>query len=201
MAKNRRRFLCLDCGVDTGKIGEHYMLVDRVWFSVTDSDRGMLCVGCIEKRLGRRLNANDFNNSYVNGLGFGQIKSNRLLERLRKIAAHYGAVAQLGERFVRNEKAEGSTPFGSTIMSFDTKNFRKLISQINLSNDQSLAIIRDNHEVMRGASEYSDEEVLAMAVAEPETIRSAFRILSSIGLGAKAEQMLTELELNENHAG
>jgi hypothetical protein len=86
-------------------------------------------------------------------------------------------------------------------MSFDTKNFRKLISQINLSNDQSLAIIRDNHEVMRGASEYSDEEVLAMAVAEPETIRSAFRILSSIGLGAKAEQMLTELELNENHAG
>lgn len=102
MAKNRRRFLCLDCGVDTGKIGEHYMLVDRVWFSVTDSNRGMLCVGCIEKRLGRRLNANDFNNSYVNELGFGQVKSVRLLERLRVVVPH-GAVAHSG-RAIRSQR-------------------------------------------------------------------------------------------------
>lgn len=114
MAKNRRRFLCMDCGVDTGKIGEHYMLKDHVWFSVVESNKGMLCVGCIEQRLGRRLIADDFNNSYVNGLGFGQIKSNRLLERLRVSRFVYGAVAHLGERFVRNEEVEGSSPFGST---------------------------------------------------------------------------------------
>ena len=83
MAKSRSRFLCLDCKVDCGKIGEHYMLKDLVWFSVVASNKGMLCVGCIEGRLGRRLIPSDFNNSYVNGLGFGQIKSNRLLERLR----------------------------------------------------------------------------------------------------------------------
>ncbi len=83
MGKSRKKWLCLDCGVDCGRLGEHYMLKESVWFSVAASDKGMLCVGCIETRLGRRLTSNDFNNSYVNGLGFGQIKSNRLLERLR----------------------------------------------------------------------------------------------------------------------
>jgi hypothetical protein len=84
MSKSRRRFLCMDCGVDTVKAGEHYMLVDNVWFSITESDRGMLCIACLENRLGRKLNPNDFNASYVNSLGFG-IKSIRLLERLRTL--------------------------------------------------------------------------------------------------------------------
>lgn len=71
----------MDCGVDTGKIGDHYMLEDAVWYSVCDSDRGMLCINCIEQRLGRRLNPTDFNSSYVNTLGFG-IKSVALVDRL-----------------------------------------------------------------------------------------------------------------------
>lgn len=78
---SRRKFLCKDCKIDTGKIGEHYMLKDSVWYSVYPSQEGMLCINCIEKRLGRKLNKNDFNNSYVNNLNFG-VKNCKLVDRL-----------------------------------------------------------------------------------------------------------------------
>lgn len=81
MGKSRRKWKCLDCSVDCGKIGEHYMLADDVWFSIAESDRGMLCVGCLEGRLGRRLVSSDFNDSYVNQSNFG-VRSARLTERL-----------------------------------------------------------------------------------------------------------------------
>ncbi len=79
--KSRKKFLCLDCKVDTGLAGEHYMLIDKTWLSVVDSNKGMLCIGCIEKRLGRQLCPDDFNNSYVNNLNFGT-RSVRLMSRL-----------------------------------------------------------------------------------------------------------------------
>ena len=77
------RFLCLDCGIDTGKAGEFYVLRDDVWLSVNDSAIGMLCVGCLEARLGRELQADDFTASYVNAVWFG-VKSMRLLTRLTR---------------------------------------------------------------------------------------------------------------------
>jgi len=80
---SRSRFLCLDCKVDTGKIGEHYMLTDTVWYSIHTSNVGMLCVECIEKRLKRRLNKFDFNQSHVNRISPGQSKSLRLLDRMK----------------------------------------------------------------------------------------------------------------------
>lgn len=81
---SRKRFKCLDCSVDTGKIGEHYMLTDETWYQIHDSNIGMLCLGCLEVRLGRKLTAQDFNQSYINGLRFG-IKSLRLLDRLASV--------------------------------------------------------------------------------------------------------------------
>lgn len=62
----RKKFLCLDCARDTSKIGELYMLLDEVWFLALKNKKGMLCVKCIEIRLGRPLNKADFNNSYLN---------------------------------------------------------------------------------------------------------------------------------------
>lgn len=62
--------LCVDCGVDTtpcthrrgcrhtGK-WEYYMLRDDVWAAAV-MDRGFLCVGCLEHRIGRRLRPSDF---------------------------------------------------------------------------------------------------------------------------------------------
>lgn len=77
---SRRKWLCLDCRVDTGRIGEHYMLVDSVWAQAHNSKTGMLCVGCVEARIGRRLCAADFNDSYLNR---DLNVSMRLLERMR----------------------------------------------------------------------------------------------------------------------
>lgn len=81
MTKSRRKFLCLDCGIDTGAIYEHYMLIDSTWYLIHDSKIGMLCIGCLEIRLGRQLNANDFNDSYLNNTSIAP-KSARLIERM-----------------------------------------------------------------------------------------------------------------------
>lgn len=82
MSKSRKKFLCLDCKVDTGKIGEHYMLVDSTWNLTGLGKYGMLCVADVEARIGRKLNSADFNNSYLNKFRTG-IVSNRLLDRMK----------------------------------------------------------------------------------------------------------------------
>lgn len=78
----RRKFLCLDCHVDTGKIGEHYMLKDDVWLTIHGSKNGMICLGCVEKRLGRCLTSDDFNDSHVNRPQAGKVMSARFVNRL-----------------------------------------------------------------------------------------------------------------------
>lgn len=49
--------LCIDCGVDTFP-GEFYMVRDDVW-PIGYAD-GMLCIGCLEVRIGRQLTHDDF---------------------------------------------------------------------------------------------------------------------------------------------
>ena len=55
---------CLDCGVDTRKIEEFYMILPELWLTaVPDEDHTMnkfLCIGCLEHRLGRKLCTSDF---------------------------------------------------------------------------------------------------------------------------------------------
>jgi hypothetical protein len=80
---SRKKFMCLDCSCDTGKIGEHYMLKDEIWLSIVKSNKGMLCISCLESRLGRELTPNDFNNSHINKPYPGKIFSNRLMNRLK----------------------------------------------------------------------------------------------------------------------
>lgn len=80
--KSRRKFLCLDCGVDTGKLGEHYMLIDKTWALTGLGKHGMLCVTDVERRIGRRLSKADFNDSYLNRFRTG-IVSNLLLDRMK----------------------------------------------------------------------------------------------------------------------
>ena len=79
--KSRRKFLCLDCKVDTGKLGEHYMLVDETWHLTGLGKLGMLCILDVEKRIGRKLRSSDFNNSYLNKPRTG-IMSARLVDRM-----------------------------------------------------------------------------------------------------------------------
>jgi hypothetical protein len=78
---SRSKWKCLDCKVDTGKIGEHYFINTSTWLSIVGSKIGMLCIGCLENRLGRKLNRADFPDVYINSLKDGA-KSIRLANRL-----------------------------------------------------------------------------------------------------------------------
>lgn len=82
MSKNsRKKWLCLDCGLDTGKAAEHFMLVDSTWKLTGLGKIGMLCVEHVESRIGRRLVPSDFNDSYLNRPKTGII-SQRLMSRM-----------------------------------------------------------------------------------------------------------------------
>ena len=51
----------LDCGLDTIKAGHYYMVADHVWAaSGLLGDGGMLCLDCLQRRLGRELVLQDF---------------------------------------------------------------------------------------------------------------------------------------------
>lgn len=72
---------CVDCGIHTGAILEYYMVRDSIW-DVHGAGRGMLCIGCLELRLGRLLNRKDFPPLPINTGAFHQ--SDRLAQRLRR---------------------------------------------------------------------------------------------------------------------
>ena len=57
---------CMDCGVDTTKIDEYYGVRDEVWLEANPADFGILCIGCLETRLGRQLNRADFTDYPIN---------------------------------------------------------------------------------------------------------------------------------------
>jgi hypothetical protein len=79
--EQRKAFVCLGCGQNTSDMDEYYMVYDDVWLKAHPKRDGMLCVGCLENRLGRELNGTDFTRAPINcGIFFGQ--SERLRERL-----------------------------------------------------------------------------------------------------------------------
>ena len=68
---------CADCGVDT-KV-EYYMVHKELWKSATHKEI-LLCVGCLEKRIGRRLTPADFTDYPVNK--DNHKRSDRLRDRM-----------------------------------------------------------------------------------------------------------------------
>lgn len=81
MTKNMDMFNCLDCGVNTADAHEYYMVKNKVWRKVHPKDDGMLCISCLEARLGRVLTHKDFTDAPVNALG-GWSQSETLVARL-----------------------------------------------------------------------------------------------------------------------
>jgi hypothetical protein len=79
-ASSRVRQHCLDCGVDTFAAGEYYKVWPDVWErSGLHPDDGMLCLGCLEARIGRTLSTFDFEPVACN---FEWPSSSRLRSRL-----------------------------------------------------------------------------------------------------------------------
>jgi hypothetical protein len=54
----------------------------RKWWWRHVSGQQILCVACLERRLGRRLTRCDFADAPVNDLGNGDYRSDRLIDRL-----------------------------------------------------------------------------------------------------------------------
>lgn len=80
---SRKKWLCLDCNLDTGKAGEHYFIRDEVWHRTGLDKIGMLCVECAETRIGRVLVAADFTDCYLNTSAKFH-RSTRLIDRMNK---------------------------------------------------------------------------------------------------------------------
>jgi hypothetical protein len=77
-------FLCRGCGADTLQ-DEYYMVHDAVWTGEAGmaSEGGMLCIGCLETRIGRRLVPADFKDAPINtDEDHDWARSDRLLDRL-----------------------------------------------------------------------------------------------------------------------
>lgn len=77
--------MCVDCGVDTQEIGEYYMVTDSCWKRAgMGKYDGMLCIGCLEKRLGKKLTPRNFKECPLNWRNalIPMYASERLLMRL-----------------------------------------------------------------------------------------------------------------------
>jgi hypothetical protein len=68
--KKMTQLPCSDCGADTTPVTRHgceyYMVTADVWESAKIEMQGILCIGCLENRLGRRLQPCDFSTAPVN---------------------------------------------------------------------------------------------------------------------------------------
>lgn len=60
-----QQFKCLDCKTSTLQ-NEYYMVHDAIWLKANPDRKGMLCIGCLETRLGRTLNPSDFTAAPIN---------------------------------------------------------------------------------------------------------------------------------------
>jgi hypothetical protein len=69
--EGRNDAFCLDCGmmlIPWNEPCEYFMVHDHVWTSVAGKYDGMLCVGCLESRLGRELTTEDFTDAPINSM-------------------------------------------------------------------------------------------------------------------------------------
>lgn len=71
---------CIDCTQWT--CAEYYMVAFDLWEQAVPEQDGMICIGCLEKRVGRQLTPEDFIAAPINGPGFGDARSSRLQDRL-----------------------------------------------------------------------------------------------------------------------
>jgi hypothetical protein len=81
-------FMCWDCTQCTNCMSEYYMVTDDVWAMATEDTYSdiMLCIGCLENRIGDQLTASDFSNVPLNSINL-ILGSTRLQNRLRKVSA------------------------------------------------------------------------------------------------------------------
>lgn len=61
------------------------MVKDSLWedtFRDTDTNVENICIGCLERRIGRRLSKEDFTDYPINDLSINWVRTERLIDRL-----------------------------------------------------------------------------------------------------------------------
>lgn len=82
MHKSKTKWICVDCSRNTKY--EHYFVHNDVWFGLAGmTESGMLCVACLEARIGRELRADDFTDCFLNDPRRNPM-TNELRERIGK---------------------------------------------------------------------------------------------------------------------
>lgn len=78
-----RTMRCVSCSMNTDS--EYYMVEDHLWIrSGLGANEGMLCIGCLESRIGQQLTWQDFTDAPINwSIRASSHKSERLISRLR----------------------------------------------------------------------------------------------------------------------
>ncbi|MBW3466614.1 hypothetical protein [Arthrospiribacter ruber] len=56
----KRDYICRDCGIDTNKGKDNFYGVTEELWNKYGVGKGMLCLGCFKKRLGREFTREDF---------------------------------------------------------------------------------------------------------------------------------------------
>ena len=81
-------FMCWDCAACTNCEYEYYMVHDDLWEAATEDcyPDVMLCIGCLEARLGQLLTKDDFTDAPLNSMNL-ITGSTRLRSRLRAVSA------------------------------------------------------------------------------------------------------------------
>lgn len=80
-----KEFSCMDCHICTLCNGEYYMVKNNIWKVANPKIDGMLCITCLEKRLGRKLVPKDFSKCDLNKealLGVIE-RSRKILNRMK----------------------------------------------------------------------------------------------------------------------
>lgn len=80
-------FLCMDCNEDTDDLNEYYIVSDEIWQQAVPENKGKLCIECLEKRIGRKLNSKDFPLDIPLNWSFTEGGSGRLKDRMTESGA------------------------------------------------------------------------------------------------------------------
>lgn len=81
MHKSKRKWDCVDCSRNTHF--EHYFVHNSVWRDESHMpETGMLCVSCLEKRIGRELAPQDFTDAHINNPKKSPMMSDLLRSRI-----------------------------------------------------------------------------------------------------------------------
>jgi hypothetical protein len=80
LALTNKTHACADCSVNTSDIDEYYMVHDAIWAESLVAPDAMLCIKCLEARIGRQLKPTDFTDAPINHGAFGHsdLLQNRL---------------------------------------------------------------------------------------------------------------------------